>query len=85
MIALYDDGSSSFTLPAIPSVLIPLDTSGCKKVPPVTPTGQATTASTTQKSGKLGLLPLLDHSHVHILLHIGEHIVMCVCVSVCGW
>ena len=55
MIVLYDDGSYSFALPAIPSVLIPLDTSGCKKVPP-TPTGQLVTTvpgPTTQKSGNL--------------------------------
>ena len=52
MIALYDDGSYSFSLPAIPNVLIPLDTSGCKKVPP-TPTGQiVTNVPTTKKSGK---------------------------------
>ena len=52
MIALYDDGSYSFSLPAIPNVLIPLDTSGCKQVPP-RPTDQVVTnVPTTKKSGK---------------------------------
>ena len=49
---MYNDGSYSFSLPAIPNVLIPLDTSGCKQVPP-RPTDQVVTNEpTTKKSGK---------------------------------
>ena len=46
MTVLYDDGSYSFTLPAIPSVLIPLDTSSCKGIIPTPP---ATTTTSGQR------------------------------------